>query len=663
MIKPRLFFLSLFSAIPNLSLVFTPLLLSPLIIGEEVSSESKCAFLVLLTATLWAFNPIPLPITSMFPIVLLPLLSLASTETACSAYLKGNNMLFLGCLALALAVEKSNLHQRVALKVLLGVSTQFNWILLCFMLTTASFSMWLVSTATVAMMLPIADEIFNNLFSSIDELNENGVAKAKPMVVAVQMETMGNGELTKNGTASNGVNHQLQQRKPPLEPVKLITFNGKGSTAVNGNRVVTGVALTSPPSLPLALPPPTNGHITKSMVPFKINEKEDESQETLSAAAKIKVRKMFYLCIAYSATIGSVSTLTANGPNLVMKDILEEHFENRDPVDYGSWLVFATPVSIIITIICWAVFSWLYFRDVSIPRDRQTVLQQHISKKYEKLGPMTFHELAVLGVFVVMIALYISYKPQFFDGWLTLFTNTKTAPKMASAAIFCVILLFFIPAKPTLRPDLKKDALLDWHTIQTKLEWGVLFIRGGGFAMADAVKTSGLSLMVGSQLSTMSNYMSTPTLIASLSVVANLLIEFMRTSATASVIIPVTIKLAENLSINPLKIIIPMATSCAYAFITPVGTTTNTLIYFHGNLSITEMIIPGLIAKTITMAVMTLNIYLFGNIMFDIDNIHPQWLNTTGDEEFFSSSTSMYSLAAASNFTTTSNNLTTGFSI
>lgn len=96
--------------------------------------------------------------------------------------------------------------------------------------------------------------------------------------------------------------------------------------------------------------------------------------------------------------------------------------------------------------------------------------------------------------------------------------------------------------------------------------------------------------MVGSQLSTMSNYMSTPTLIASLSVVANLLIEFMRTSATASVIIPVTIKLADNLSINPLKIIIPMATSCAYAFITPVGTTTNTLIYFHGNLSITEMV-------------------------------------------------------------------------
>lgn len=189
-----------------------------------------------------------------------------------------------------------------------------------------------------------------------------------------------------------------------------------------------------------------------------------------------------------------------------------------------------------------------------------------------------------------MILLYVSYKPQFVDGWLALFGGQKTAPKMASAAIFCVILLFLIPAKPKWKFDLKRDALLDWHTLQTKLEWGVLFIRGGGFAMADAVQSSGLSAVVSSELAQLSSHMSTGGLIASLSVVANVLIEFMRTSATASVIIPVTIQLSDNLGINPLKIIIPMATSCAYAFITPVGTTANTLIYYHGKLTITEMV-------------------------------------------------------------------------
>lgn len=81
------------------------------------------------------------------------------------------------------------------------------------------------------------------------------------------------------------------------------------------------------------------------------------------------------------------------------------------------------------------------------------------------------------------------YKPQFITGWSTFFENNlSVAPKPASAAIFSVILLFLIPSKLGKNVDLKNEALLDWHTIQTKLEWGVIFIRGGGFSMADAVK-------------------------------------------------------------------------------------------------------------------------------------------------------------------------------
>lgn len=155
----------LFDTVPNLVLVVAPFALLPMIIGDEVTPESKCAYLVYLMAILWTFNPIPLAITSLLPIVLLPLLNLASTEVVCSAYLRGSNMLFFGCLALALAIEKSNLHQRIALRVLLGVRTEFTRILLGFMLTTMFFSMWIVSTATVALMLPIADEIFKNLFN------------------------------------------------------------------------------------------------------------------------------------------------------------------------------------------------------------------------------------------------------------------------------------------------------------------------------------------------------------------------------------------------------------------------------------------------------------------------------------------------------------------
>lgn len=214
------------------------------------------------------------------------------------------------------------------------------------------------------------------------------------------------------------------------------------------------------------------------------------------------------------------------------------------------------------------------------------------SSNLSNLLTHSFHEIAVLIVFVVMILLYVLYKPQFISGWVTLFQDQKLAPKLASAAIFSVLLLFFIPAKPfqTFNPDLKKDALLDWPMIQSRLEWGVIFIRGGGFALADAVKKSGLSAMIGSGLSTMSTVLSVTGLIGSFSVITGALIEFMRTSSTASIVIPVTIDLAAKLGINPLKLVIPMATTCAYAFVTPVGTTANTLVYFHGKHSISEMV-------------------------------------------------------------------------
>lgn len=95
--------------------------------------------------------------------------------------------------------------------------------------------------------------------------------------------------------------------------------------------------------------------------------------------------------------------------------------------------------------------------------------------------------------------------------------------------------------------------------------------------------------MVGGQLSQLGSVLPVPALIAAISVVASFVIEFMRTSATASILYPVAIKLSEGLGINPLKIVIPCATACAYAFLSPVGTTCNTLIFYHGNLSITDM--------------------------------------------------------------------------
>lgn len=96
----------------------------------------------------------------------------------------------------------------------------------------------------------------------------------------------------------------------------------------------------------------------------------------------------------------------------------------------------------------------------------------------------------MLLVFAIMILLYFFYKPPFSEGWYSLFEDKITSPRPASAAILCLVLLFLIPKRPMWNPNLQVDGLVDWSTIQTKLEWGVIIIRGGGFAMADAVKVS-----------------------------------------------------------------------------------------------------------------------------------------------------------------------------
>lgn len=278
------------ACIPNAALVGTPLvmLLLALTGATSVSLEAKCAYVVLLMAILWTFTPIPLPITSFLPVVLLPMLGISSTEKACAAYLKGSNMLFLGCLALALAVEKSNLHQRVALRVLLFVKAEFQLILLCFMLTTMFFSMWIVSTATVAMMLPIADEIFNNLFNvSFDETSRRN--------------TRTSSQLTAEGVVV------VDSRPEIIEP------NGNGNG--NGSAQVTPLRMVLNQQFDEMLP----------HQPTARRSRVAEAIDLLTEDDKVKICKHFCLCVAFSATFGSVSTLTANGPNLILKDILEKY--------------------------------------------------------------------------------------------------------------------------------------------------------------------------------------------------------------------------------------------------------------------------------------------------------------------------------------------------
>lgn len=119
-----------------------------------------------------------------------------------------------------------------------------------------------------------------------------------------------------------------------------------------------------------------------------------------------------------------------------------------------------------------------------------------------------------------------------------------------------------------------------------------LTVQGNFDVFPLPTQSSGLSTVIGDRIGQLDQYMSSFFLILSLCVITNVLIEFMRTSATASILMPVTIRLSEKLNWNALKLMIPANIACAYAFISPIGTTANTITYYHANLSITDMVSP-----------------------------------------------------------------------
>lgn len=133
--------------------IVTPVILSPLLWSHDSTQQWKCGFVVLLMAVYWSTEPLPVAVTALFPVFLLPILGLVTTDEACKPYLQEPNMVFVGSLIFAVAVEQSGLHRRCALLILRTVGGNFDCIALGFMLTTMAIAMWIINTAAAAMMV------------------------------------------------------------------------------------------------------------------------------------------------------------------------------------------------------------------------------------------------------------------------------------------------------------------------------------------------------------------------------------------------------------------------------------------------------------------------------------------------------------------------------
>ncbi|XP_057373828.1 Na(+)/citrate cotransporter-like isoform X2 [Daphnia carinata] len=561
-------------------LVLLPLILLPLpVIGQ--GKEARAGYVIIIMALYWMTEALPLAVTSLLPVVLFPLLGIMSTGKVCTAYMKETNMMFIGGLMVALTIEHCNLHKRIALRVLLLVGASPRWLMLGFMLTTMFLSMWISNTATTAMMVPIVEAVVQELFKDGDE-----EMKRDPNVRMVPdgMSTCSsNNTLEIDLDSSEGVSQNL-------EAVSIDSIADVGKSCQE---------LTSP---------------------------TDQSDGLC-----VNMRKCFLLSVAYSANIGGTGTSIGSGTNLVLKGVFKELYGSAPGLNFASWMAFNVPGMLINTFLAWIWLQCLFlgFKRTSADANAQAaVVKKLIRTKYEELGPMTFHELATLVLFILCVALWFFRDPQFITGWAEFVPAVEVDD--ATAVMTIVLLLFIIPAKPKFwnchtgeRNEGPSPALLEWKLVQDRLPWGIVLLLGGGFALSDASKASGLSSWLGDQLAVLS-FLPPFAIMLIICIMTAAITEVASNTATANVLLPILAEMAVTIKVNPLFLMLPATVTCSYAFMLPVATPPNAIVFAAGKMNPVDMVKAGLLMNIVCVVVICLLMASFGSFIFGFDEF-PDW--------------------------------------
>ncbi|MCY4263958.1 MAG: SLC13 family permease [Gammaproteobacteria bacterium] len=516
---------------------------------------TRMAAVILLMAIWWITEAIPLAATALLPIVLFPLLGimhgrevpagsrieLSSADfregfgpqdfdvifpNVINQYMDWIILLFMGGFIIAVAVEKWNLHKRIALNILKVVGGQPHRLVLGFMLATGFLSMWLSNTATALMMMPMG----MSLILLYEELNAKSVQQAEP----------------KNSEASN-------------------------------------FALT------------------------------------------------LLLGIAYSASIGGFSTLIGTPPNGVLVTQLPQLFPAAPELSFSTWLLFALPMSTVYMLLAWLLLTRLIY---PLPKTTPFSGRDFIHAELRKLGPMASEERRVLVVFVSFALLLMTRKERLFGddvdlfGWshyldnlLVSIGNRPVGSLIddSTVSIGMALTLFMIPAGKTIG-----GRLLDWDDAK-KIPWGILLIFGGGLAIAKGFATSGLSDYVATQLQFWLGNSSPLVIVISTVSIITALTEVASNTATISLSLPIMASLSQAIGAHPFLLLIPTTLAASCAFMLPVSTPPNAIVYGSGRIPILKMVVAGIWLDILSVLLLTIFVYTMGQLAFGVLDGFPAW--------------------------------------
>jgi sodium-dependent dicarboxylate transporter 2/3/5 len=447
--------------------------------------------MVALMVTWWVTEAIPIPATSLVPMVFLPVAGISTIAEAAMPYADRTIMLLLGGFIIAKSVERWNLHSRIALTIVSRVGSSPHALVGGFMIASAALSMWISNTATTIMLTPIALSV--------------------------------------------------------------------------------GAALTIP----------------------------------RSRGAPLTVALL--LGVAYSASIGGLGTLIGSPTNIIVVSNLETLLDTT--ITFTQWMMLGVPVVLLMIPGAWFLIT-RFSGDLNKDVDPHKAGRDVVGKQLSSLGRITTPEKRVAIVFGIVAFFWVSRDALLAD---LAFGEFKPFAGLTDhvIAIAGAIAMFLIPSGSDRE---RGTALLDWESAE-QIPWGALLLFGGGISMATAISNTGLADWLGAS---MMGVTALPTF-AIVLVIATFVIfatELTSNVATATTVMPIVAGLTTASGADPVLLAAPVAMAASCAFMLPLATTPNAIVYATGHVSIPRMARTGILINLLGIGVISTACYLLTPLIF-----------------------------------------------
>ncbi|XP_063783251.1 solute carrier family 13 member 1 [Pseudophryne corroboree] len=588
-----------------LLIVLIPLLLLPvpLIIKAK---EAECAYVLFVVAVFWLSEALPLSVTAFIPALMFPLFGILSSKSIASTYFKDFHLLLTGVICLATSIEKWNLHKRIALRMVMLVGVNPGWLMLGFMFSTGFLSMWLSNTSTAAMVMPIVEAVAQQIINAEAEVDAMQINSSEGICNEVF-------ELDENST----------EMDTKCEPEKHINGYSNGAMP-NGSK--------------------KNCTADEDYEDAICNHQEKDMQET-QPASETRYRnkkdhmmcKAMCLCIAYSSTIGGLTTITGTSTNLIFAEQFQTRYPNCTEINFGTWFLLCIPITIILMLLSWIWIQWLFlgfnFREMfkcgKEKTEREKASAKVIMDEYKSLGPVSYQEIMTFILFLIMALLWFTRDPGFIPGWSSLFPQYRGYATDSTAALIVGLLFFIIPAYPCKQKTAGKitsfdyEPLITWKEFQACMPWDIGILVGGGFALAEGCEVSGLSQWIGSKMTPLGSLPIWVVVLIACIIVTSVT-EVASNPATITIFLPILAPLAEAIFVNPLYILIPTTLCTSFAFLLPVANPPNAIVFSYGHLQVMDMVKAGLGINILGVMVVMLCISTWAIPMFSLQT-YPHW--------------------------------------